>query len=214
MAAQGCPFRRRVIVLGSGLLEDIPLDYLQEQFEEVFLVDVVHLREVRQQAAAYPGVRLIEQDISGLARPLLAMNRRSTELPEPRAVIPQLNAETDLVISANMLSQLCIVPLNYAVERFSFSDDAYIEWCQQIIHSHIDSLLGSGARVCLITDLVHVETDRRGREIRREDMLFGVSLPDAAWLWDWELAPLGEVSRNYGVTAVVSGFVNFPYPGE
>jgi len=213
-AADLCPFRRRVIVLGSGLLEDIPLDYLHRQFEEVVLVDVIHLKEVRQQVADYPNVHLLEQDISGLALPLAGMRRGAQGLPKPEAVIPQLNEQTDLVVSANLLSQLCIAPLNYAVSRFGFSDQEYIEWCRQIIQAHLNSLLESGARVCLITDLVHVETDRRGEEIRRDDMLFGVTLPDAAWLWDWELAPLGELSRRYRVTAVVSGFVNFPYPGE
>lgn len=213
-AVELCPFRRRVIVLGSGLLEDIPLDYLHQQFEEIVLVDVVHLKEVRQKMSAYPNVCLVEEDISGLALPLAGMDRKSRSLPEPISVIPELNQQTDLVVSANLLSQLCIVPLNYAVPRFRFSDAEYIEWCRQIIQSHIDSLLESGARVCLFSDLVHVEINRLGEEIRREDMLFGIALADAAWIWDWELAPLGEVSRHYRVTAVVGGFVNFPYPGE
>jgi len=213
-AVELCPYRRRVIVLGSGLLEDIPLEYLHERFNEIVLVDVIHLKEVRQRVALFPKVQLFEEDISGLALPLAAMKRKPRALPEPHAVIPELNHETDLIISANLLSQLCLVPLNYAVAKFSFSDEEYIEWCRLIIQDHVNVLLASGARVCLISDLVHVESSRQGKEIRREDMLFGISLPDAAVLWDWELAPLGEVSHSHSVSAVVSGFVNFPYPGE
>jgi hypothetical protein len=200
--------------LGSGILADIPLGYLSSHFQEVILVDAIHLKDVRRRIRDYPNIQLVEADISGLARPLAAMRRGAAALPQPRAVIPQLDQATDLVISANLLSQLCIAPLNYAVPRFAFTDAEYIEWCRLIIQEHLNVLLESGARVCLITDLVHVETDRQGVEIKREDMLFGVSLPDAAWLWEWELAPLGEVSRQYRVFAVVSGFVNFPYPGE
>lgn len=209
-----CQRRRRVIVLGSGILADIPLDFLSGNFEDVVLVDVIHLNGVRRQVEHYANVRLVEADISGLAQPLLAMQRRADALPEPKPMIPQLDEDTDLVISANLLSQLCIAPLNYAVPRFHFSDEQYIQWSREIIQGHLDLLLACKARVCLITDLVHVETDRRGEEIKREDMLFGVTLPDAAWLWDWHMAPYGEVSRRIQVSAIVSGFINFPYPGE
>lgn len=209
-----CAQRRQVIVLGSGVLADVPLDYLSTHFRQVVLVDTVHLKSVRSRIDAYSNVRLIEADINGLAEKLVAMKRGSSGLPEPEAVIPGLDAQTDLIVSANLLSQLCIGPLHYAVPRFRFSDEQYIEWCRRIIDDHIGALIASGARVCLITDLVHVENDRHGREIKREDMLFGASLPDGAWIWEWKLAPIGEVSRQYSVTAVVNGFVNFPYPGE
>ena len=213
-AALMCQSHRKVIVLGSGLLADTPLGFLSAHFEDVVLVDVIHLKHVRRQARDYPNIQLVEADISGLAQPLLAMKRRVAALPESRADIPQLDENTDLVISANLLSQLCIAPLNYAVPRFGFTNEQYIEWCRGIIQAHLDALLGSGARVCLITDLVHVEIDRRGEEVKREDMLFGLTLPDAAWLWEWQLAPYGEISRKFKVSAVVSGFINFPYPGQ
>lgn len=213
-AAELCPFHRRVVVLGSGLLEDLPLDYLVERFEQVVLVDVIHLAEVRQRLAEYPSVQLIEEDISGLSASLLAMRRGDEVLPEPRGVIPGLSEDTDLVVSANLLSQLSLVPLNYVLDRFDFSNQECIDWCQAIIQDHLNRLMACPCRVCLITDLVHVQTNRLGEELRREDMLFGVLLPDAAWLWDWELAPFGELPGRKRVSAVVSGFVNFPYPGE
>ncbi|MBD3671220.1 MAG: hypothetical protein HUJ29_10635 [Gammaproteobacteria bacterium] len=213
-ASRLCPQHRQVIVLGSGILSEIPLDFLARQFKQVVLVDAVHLNAVHDQVAGYGNVEMIESDITGLAVQLVAMKRRDRELPTPQPSIPGLCEETDLVISANLLSQLCVGPLHYAVPRFGFSNEQYIEWCRDIIDGHIGVLFESGIRTCLITDLVHVERDREGRELKREDMLFGSALPDGAWIWEWKLAPVGEVSRRYSVTAVVNGFVNFPYPGE
>jgi hypothetical protein len=41
--------------------------------------------------------------------------------------------------------------------------------------------------------------DRGGAEIDRQDAWFGVVPPPADAAWDWDLAPLGEISRDYSV---------------
>ncbi len=64
----------------------------------------------------------------------------------------------------------------------------------------------------LITDTIHEQLDRKGRVRRREDMLFRVRLPDAAWQWHWPLAPLGENSWWRQTVAHMSAFSDFPYP--
>ena len=123
-----------------------------------------------------------------------------------------MDGTVDLIVSANLLSQIYVGPLNFAVSRTRFRDKDYIDWCQMIINSHMKSLLDSECRVCLITDSMHEEINLHGEVIQREDVLFGIKLPDSAWHWDWELAPVGEISRNYSVNADVSGFINFPLP--
>jgi len=212
LAVEQCKNRRKLIILGSGILAEIPLQYLSREFGTVVLVDVVHVACVHKKVAAFENVTLIEADITGMSAELLNLNKLSNVLPEPKAYIPGLDDTVDLIISANLLSQIYVGPLNHAVSRTRFSDDEFIIWCQAIIDAHLKGLLDSGSRVCLITDTVHDEINRNGVAIRSEDVLFGVKLPDSAWQWVWQLAPLGEVSPHYSVNADVSGFINFPFP--
>ncbi len=39
--------KRTAVVLGSGLLRDVPIEELSENFDTVVLVDLVHLASVR-----------------------------------------------------------------------------------------------------------------------------------------------------------------------
>lgn len=212
LAVEQCETQRKVVVLGSGILAEIPLTFLSERFESVVLVDLIHVKSVRKRVATFDNVQLIEADISGLSPALFHLNKNSKTLPKSEPHIPGLDKTVDLIISANLLSQIYVGPLNYIVSRVRFSNEEFIQWCQSIIYAHMQSLLDSGCRVCLITDSLHEEKNLNGRLIRREDVLFGVKLPDSAWCWDWQLAPLGEVSKNYSVSADVAGYINFPLP--
>lgn len=67
-AAVDCPGTGRAVVLGSGSLFDVPLDALAERFGRVDLVDLAHPRSARLAAQRRPNVRLVEADVSGVAR--------------------------------------------------------------------------------------------------------------------------------------------------
>ena len=55
----------RVTVLGSGWLLDFPLREISDTGTEVYLIDIVHPPEVREQVRELNKVTLIEDDISG-----------------------------------------------------------------------------------------------------------------------------------------------------
>ena len=59
--------RRTAVVLGSGLLRDVPIEALCRAFDTVVLVDLVHLASVRTwlRLKGLTNVRLIERDLSG-----------------------------------------------------------------------------------------------------------------------------------------------------
>ena len=65
-AAARCEQRRSPLVVGSGLLFDIPLEALSRQFEIVVLVDIVHAWSVHRQAARLSNVRLLPLDVTGV----------------------------------------------------------------------------------------------------------------------------------------------------
>jgi hypothetical protein len=204
--------RNKVVILGSGLLTEIPLDELAQQFHQAVLVDTVFLPQTRQLIQDYANVEWLEEEVSGLAEQLLQHKSSRQPLPTPNSRVVSLAEGADLVISANLLSQLPLIPLQYMVNHFDYSNQQYVDWGEQIIRDHLQSLASLDAHVVLITDTVHEDIDRKGRVKRREDMLFRVRLPDAAWQWHWLLAPYGENSWRRQTVAHMAAFSHFPYP--
>jgi hypothetical protein len=101
--------KRPAVVLGSGALYDVPLDALARTFERVELIDIVHPKEARQIAAAYPKVTVRSEDISSTSQTLAALPRRAAEAPRVGA-LPILAPDTNLVVSVNLVSQLAEIP--------------------------------------------------------------------------------------------------------
>jgi hypothetical protein len=84
--------RRRVAVLGSGLLNDVPLGYLAKSFQTVVLYDLVHLPSARLKVrrSGRENISLVERDLAG------GLDFLSAE------------GAPDLVISACLLSQMAL----------------------------------------------------------------------------------------------------------
>lgn len=200
------PLRRSAIVLGSGLLDDVPLRGLAEAFDSVLLVDAVHPWPSRLQARRHANVRLMTADLSGSAELLLG---RSADLLDPLPVLCA-GGDVDLVISANLLSQLPILPLDRLASRAGQRlPNPPLDLGRRIVEAHLDALAGLSARVCLITDVEQIETDRDGRITDRLDLLHGVSLPAPDRAWDWDLAPFGEAERDRRLVHRVQAYRNW-----
>jgi hypothetical protein len=202
-AAERCPERRTALVLGSGLLLDIPLGALSAAFERVLLADMVHLRQARRVAARYANVSLVAADLTGLAAAFPGGIEASAA--------PSLFRDddtVDLVVSANLLAQL---PLPFAarMRRSGAGGDAVRGFCRSVVEAHLAYLRGFKAKVCLLTEVSREIVGRDGGVHRIEDALFGVSLPREDAAWSWDLAPPGEVSRAYGIRNRVVGFADF-----
>ncbi|TNC11947.1 hypothetical protein FF100_17020 [Methylobacterium terricola] len=190
-AMRDCPRRDLAVVLGSGLLDDVPIDDLAAAFRRVVLVDAVHPWRARWRSRRHANVARLTHDLSG-ANGLL-LDRGETARP----VLPPVCREADLVVSANLLSQLPIRPvarLEAAGRLGSWTDaDAF---GRHIVAAHLDALADLPARICLVTDRDETEADRDGRVIERIDLLYGVDPGAAPREWDWELAPFGEEARD------------------
>lgn len=190
--ARGCRTtdeKRVAVILGSGLLDDVPLALLAATFRQVRLVDAVHMRPARRMARQYPNVRLVTAELSGSAS---CLGTGTTDLTDPLADLCG-GADVDLVVSANLLSQLPIVPLDW-FERRRLPPPP--DFGRRIVQAHLDGLARLSARVCLVADLEQVEEDRDGRVIERLDLLHGLRLPPPDRAWTWELAPFGEAARH------------------
>lgn len=172
--------RRHAVVLGSGLLDDVPLDDLARLFDRVSLVDAVHPWPARLAARRYPNVALVTAEISaGLA-----------------GEWADLCANADFVVSANLLSQIPLVPIDIHEARGRAAPPRLGAHLVETHLAALDSLAQRVDRVCLITDTVQREEDRAGRTVEKADLLFGITVPPALEAWDWEIAPFGEIGRR------------------
>lgn len=184
--------RGRVVVLGSGLLYDVPLKALSEHFDDVVLVDILHMPGVRKAVRRFANVTLMTRDITGFIE--------TQSLPE-RPDMPLEGA--DLVISLNVLSQLAVLPRAYAhLDRAA---------CRALMQTHLDALAQASGRVCLITE-VEQRLCLGGEVIEKEQPLAGVVIPDAlkarATGWDWNFAPHPERHRRYDLVYRVAGYLS------
>lgn len=191
-----CQSRRKVLVFGSGLGLDVPIAALAQQFQQVLLVDMVHLRWVRKRWSAYANIHFIEADVSERLDKLIK-GQLSWQQPEKWLD----DAEIDFVISANLMSQLPLMPLAYAdKKRPRLSEVALESWADDLIVSHLGYLHAfrqQGKSVCLIADTQWRFISPQSHIEEVYDPWRGATLPMAAQQqWQWQIIPEGEKANK------------------
>ena len=200
--AAHCQKRERVFVIGAGACFDVPVAELAERFSEVILADVAVSPVARRWQRQFPGrVRAMAWDVTG-ALATLAAQRRTASAAEVERLLAESDpgnlpgGEPDLVVSANCLSQLGLIP----TDRFDATefDEEFAERCVNIAaRRHLAWLAARpGVRV-LLSDLARLDVAVDGRELARRTIFKNLELrpPDQAWRWD--LAPIPEWSREW-----------------
>lgn len=207
-AARLCRQKNRVVVLGSGLLFDIPLQDLSNLFDEVILVDILHMPGVRKAVAEFENVELRQHDIANVVEPMYRQVRELTPLPLPDADLPLEGA--DLVISANVVSQLPVIPAEFAGRAGKHSAVGLAVLSRTLIERHLAALVEFPGTVCLITEVEH-QTLAGEDIVARRDPLMGVPVPTqlatSRRFWDWNFAPRPERFKNQDVQYRVEGFI-------
>ena len=206
-AATECRGTGDCVILGSGLLLDVPLAELAQKFARVHLVDLVHLPEVHQAVRSYANVKLKDADVTGLVRPLAKPNRALSENPMPQPAPPRDLPTGDLVVSLNLLSQLPLRLINAACAGRSLPQAALAGWIKDIQQSHWDWLRTLAPCRCIITDQKHTVRNRDGEILRVDAMVDPGMLPNPQENWSWQLAPPGEINRSESTEADVSAWI-------
>jgi hypothetical protein len=170
----------------------------------VILVDVVHLWPIRLAARRFANVRLVDLDVTGTTDLLLG---RATGIADPLARF-RADPTIDLVISANCLSQLALLPVERAKKAGALVRMRFPDLGRRIVEGHLEALRRFPARVCLLTDSEGLDIGPAGEVLDRYDLLEGVRLPTADDDWDWTLAPLGEASPEHAVVHRAHGFAD------
>lgn len=195
-AADLCEYQRMAVIVGSGLLLEVPLKDLSEKFERVFLVDIFHMPQVRREAKKYFNVRLLTGDVTAV---FIAMSERrppGPNVPAPSPRIPHLK-DADLIVSCNCLTQLSAPFTAYFEKTRGFSDLDSDKVAYQIMEKHAKAIAEEATGVgVIITD-----TDRFAMQgdhiVSRTDLLKALKLPQTPTVvhneeWDWMVAPHPE----------------------
>lgn len=193
------------VVFGSGLGIDLPHDTLLAHFDELWLVDMVHLRSAQQSwIKDRKKVKFIQRDVT---ETLGAVSRGELSVAEPKQWLDR--QDITFVISANILGQLPLQPITWLEKRYPLMEEEKVYgWSQQIIRAHIRYLQAfqqNGARVCLIADLEwHHAHENQVRSVT--DAWRGVAHEKPTATWEWRIAPRGELRGNRTQTNWVGGW--------
>jgi hypothetical protein len=189
---------RSVTVLGSGPLLELPLQKLlilsQEWGTTFRLVDIVHPRAVRSRWGKAARVRFLETDL--LAR---------TEI-----------WGTDLVVSANLISQLSLDPLNYRSRTTGLDPEGpeALAFSQKVATEHLESLRNEPGTVYVYTDIRRVYKDPAGQtlEIHPSRIPVEKDFGTEVKSWTWDICPLGEVAKDFSISMEVGAYRLIPRP--
>ncbi|MCM0020205.1 MAG: hypothetical protein NBV67_09450 [Tagaea sp.] len=199
--AEACARRRTALILGSGVLADVPLRELARLFEKIVLVDVVHVPMVRWRAKRLGNVVCATVDLSGVAAGLARSAERPWPVPGSRYGLD--DRTVDFVVSLNLVSQLPLGPCDRVETKLGLAEGAADPYGRAIVEAHLAHLSGFDARVLVLGDRARLFLDRTGRVFDRDDPLYGAALPPIDAEWDWDVAPLGEQARDYAIRNTV-----------
>ncbi len=194
--------KQTAIVLGSGPLHEIPIEWLSENFEKVFLVDVVHLQSTKKSVRHLKNLEFIIHDISELEADL------QRGIISPKVPEEMFCQAPSVVISANLLSQIPLHLERFLTKKMStqLSDSEREEFLLQSSLNHIRYLHKFPSKVLLFTDIERRFLDEKGNllEIERGHEL---NLPSPVDQWLWDVSPLHEYTKNVAIQMKVCGYV-------
>lgn len=209
-----CPQRRKAVILGSGLLYDVPLADLASQFREVILVDLVQPFRARQMARQFANVKLIAADVTGVMEFISTLKRTSSH-PLPRCESNLLldDKEVDYVASVNLLSQLPHVPMTFLRKLGTYDAEARDMFGKELIRDHLAYLKKFSGVVSLVSDVQRLKL-KDGNLIESHSAIYDVAFPWSGQRWIWHLAPRPEASRVYSFHREVIGVANIGKPNR
>jgi hypothetical protein len=182
--------RNVAVVLGSGWLLDLPIDYLCASFKKVYLLDIIHPVQVKHKLKKYPNVSFVEADITGglINEVYTLVNdfKKKKNIKDLSALNYdgfRINLNIDFLISLNIMNQLDILIADYLKKYNIYREPELTGMRKKIQQSHFDFLTREHA--ILITD--HEELHYNDEVLESRHSLIHIPLPEdklrASWKW-------------------------------
>ncbi len=181
-----------VVVLGSGWLLDLPMDYILQNCTNIYLMDINHPRQILHKYRKDTKVHFVHSDITGgaIEKVYQIFRTKKNILEELGELDPpgvQFDFPVDFVISLNVMCQLDILIVEYMRRFKHFDVHVYENFRRNIQKSHIKSVQVSDC--CLITDFEELVYDRINKLVERNNILYTV-LPGSGhskeWIWKFD----------------------------
>ncbi|MBN2521712.1 MAG: hypothetical protein JXB24_00480 [Bacteroidales bacterium] len=185
---------KKVSILGSGWLLDIPAEYLMNNCKEVVFYDIRHPRQILHKYRDHSVFRFVKMDLTGGIIDYIYRQREITEneltileelLAKQRNFLP---FNTDFIVSVNILNQLDILIVDYLKLKKKFIDKKSIIQLRSMIQENHVKLLKTGPS-CMITD--YEEIHFKEEMILQKNSLLYCEIPEnmiaKKWVWDFDL---------------------------
>lgn len=204
------PQKKSVVILGSSHLHEIPLHLLTEHFEEITLVDIFHPLNHHRIAKRNSRLKLVTQDLSMTLSELDQLKTWEDLVQHTDSLKSEtlFHFEADLIISANILSQLGLLPMGSIERKLKKSLDVQQKdfICKAFAEAHLKSL-----KSCKGTKLLYADREVRYHAPQGELIYTGkydVDFSEYKKLkeWDWLLAPLKEASKDYSIQMKIEAY--------
>ncbi|MHC1752840.1 hypothetical protein [Humidesulfovibrio sp.] len=211
MAAEACTRRRTALVLGAGVLLDVPLERLSALFTRVVLADMAFLPGTMRLAKRLGNVELVTADLSGCLDTLPDAQALAARTPAPTPNLSLGLPGLDFVHSANLLSQLplhAVAALHKQGLGPPACEDDIEAFAASLVAAHLSALHALPCPASLVADTCErtlADDETLHSEI---DLLYGVPLPFQGKTWTWRLAPRGEISPSLHTQRLVLGAPN------
>ena len=202
--------RRKAVILGAGLLHDIPIAELSAMFREVVLVDVLHPLASRWHTRRWRNVERLSADITNtLAAAYRVAWDADKPLPKSEPDLFFDDPEVDFTASVNLLSQLPCMPMTYLNREGARSKEKVDEYARDLIRAHLGYLHRLPGRVTLVTDFERLKYTQTGAIVERRDLFLGIPWPTRGEEWEWKLAPCPEADPKHHYYRRVIGVVDW-----
>lgn len=191
--------KQTVMILGSGDLQEIPIEYLVAHFQKIFLVDIVHSRQIKRLVKNHPKFEAIQVDLNGFLYQKLNKENPMMMIQGPPSLPP-----ADLIISANLLSQLPLKPAEY-LRKHKVADEKIDQVSFELQKNHLSWLSQTPSNILLYSDYELQFLDQNGILIESKATIPENLLPfNQCRQWEWDLAPIPEFDKKIGLKMKVS----------
>lgn len=199
-AADLCEKQDICVIIGSGLLLEVPLSELSSRFRVIYLADMFHMPQVVAQARKHFNVKLLSGDVTGVFQAIKDRKPPGGNNPIPPPRIPHLK-DADLVVSCNCLTQLAGPFTEYFEKERGFTEHDSDKVAAALMERHAKAIAEEVAGVGVIITDVERYVMAGSTVVTRTDLLKGIELPVPLKPihneeWSWLIAPAGEDDPN------------------
>lgn len=207
---------KTIAIFGSGWLLDVPIDNLLRDFEQVYLCDISHPRQITHKYRHCKNLHFVECDITGgFARHIYECVYRKKEYTAADIFnfVPDfgfLPETLDCMVSLNVLNQLDGLLLDAMEDTMQLSSDEIVRFKTLIQTQHVTLL--SAYKYCLISDCEQISISQKTGERKEIPLIFAFGqtecpqLPPLRHEWLWEFDSRGHYESDTIVQFRVRAF--------